>query len=63
MEEIREEEELEESPITSTDVNTAIGTINLKLDKLMEVTEIKMEKKMESTRQTREICKQLLQEA
>eukprot|EP00972_Heterocapsa_arctica_P071199 10517817-Heterocapsa_arctica.AAC.1 len=62
MEEIREEEGMEESPITSTDFNTAIDTINKKLDRLMEVTENKMEEKIEVTRQTREICKDLLQE-
>eukprot|EP00972_Heterocapsa_arctica_P016816 2481944-Heterocapsa_arctica.AAC.1 len=62
-EEVREEEETEEIPITNTDFNTAIGTLSSKLDRLMEVTEKRMEENLEVTRQTKELCKELLKEA
>eukprot|EP00972_Heterocapsa_arctica_P075371 11118842-Heterocapsa_arctica.AAC.1 len=62
-EEIREEEEKEESPMTNTDFNNAIGRIHTKLDKLIEVTQSKMEENIENTKRTREICAELLREA
>eukprot|EP00972_Heterocapsa_arctica_P105628 15561968-Heterocapsa_arctica.AAC.1 len=45
---IREEEEKEEGPITNTDFNTAVGRIHAKLDKLIEVTQSKMEENIDN---------------
>eukprot|EP00972_Heterocapsa_arctica_P104864 15453346-Heterocapsa_arctica.AAC.1 len=63
MEDIRVEKEMEDTPAMNNDLNNAITTLNMRIDKFIEVTEKRMEETLHITRETREICKQMLEEA
>eukprot|EP00972_Heterocapsa_arctica_P057475 8480089-Heterocapsa_arctica.AAC.1 len=58
-----EEEEREETPLTIADFNTAVGEIHMKLDKLILVTEHKLEENNENIKKTMLICEKLMVEA